>query len=105
MTERQAKFAVGQLVRHKLFGYRGVIVDVDGSFLGSEEWYDYMARSRPPKDHPWYHVLVHDAEHATYVAQRNLEPDGESAPVNHPAIDEYFAGLRDGRYVARQSVN
>ena len=74
MSDREARFQVGLLVRHKLFDYRGVVFDADATFQASEEWYETMARSRPPKDEPWYHVLVHDAEHTTYVAERNPRP-------------------------------
>ncbi len=100
-----ARFRVGQLIHHKLFPYRGVIVDVDPEFSNSEEWYEMMAKSRPPKDRPWYHVLVHDAEHVTYVAERNLEADSSEAPVDHPLIERFFSGLRGGCYVTRQAVN
>lgn len=99
MSGQTARFQVGQLIHHKLFGYRGVIVDVDATFQGSEAWYDAMARSRPPKDQPWYHVLVHQAEHTTYVAERNLEPDETGEPVVHPALDQYFDEMQDGLYV------
>jgi heat shock protein HspQ len=102
MRTSEAKFAVGQLIRHLLFGYRGVIFDVDPEFSGSEDWYQQMALSRPPKDRPWYHVLVHDAQHTTYVAERNLERDDSGEPVRHPMLDELFEGMVDGRYVARR---
>ncbi|MFI0460110.1 MAG: heat shock protein HspQ, partial [Candidatus Thiodiazotropha endolucinida] len=68
----KAKFGVGELVYHRLFDYRGVIVDVDAKFMLSDEWYDQVARTRPPKDQPWYRVLVHSANNETYVAERNL---------------------------------
>lgn len=97
-----AKFAVGQIVRHLMFGYRGVIFDVDPEFRASEEWYEQVALSRPPKDRPWYHVLVHDAEHTTYVAERNLEVDDTEEPIRHPMLDEHFEDMRGGRYVTRR---
>ena len=97
-THRRAKFAVGQLVHHKLFDYRGVIVDVDAEFRGTEEWYAQVARSRPPKDQPWYRVLVHDAMHETYVAERNLEEDNKADLINHPLVDAYFDGFDGHRY-------
>ncbi len=68
----QAQFSIGDLVHHKLFDYRGVIVDVDSRLMLSDEWYETVARSRPPKDQPWYRVLVHDATPEPYVAERNL---------------------------------
>ncbi len=105
MKGRRALFRVGERVHHRLFDYRGVVVDVDATFQGTDAWYDRMARSRPPKDKPWYHVLVHDADHMTYVTERNLEPDSSDQPIRHPAIDRYFDGLRDGIYVAHRSVN
>ena len=82
----RVEFSVGQLVHHRLFDYRGVIVDVDAVFQGSEEWYQRMAKSRPPKDRPWYHVLVHDSDHRTYVAERNLAPDQTGQPITHPVL-------------------
>ena len=100
MTDKMAKFQVGELIHHKRFDYRGVVVDVDASFSGTEEWYDTMARSKPPKDEPWYHVLVHQAEHSTYVAERNLEPDLTGEPVTHPVLDQFFDEMRDGVYVS-----
>ena len=90
MDTRAARFAPGQLIRHRLFHYRGVVVDVDARFGLSEEWYEQVARSRPPKDAPWYDVLPHDAEHVTYVAEQNLDLDSSSQPVAHPLVPELF---------------
>lgn len=100
-----ARFRVGQLIQHKLFHYRGVIVDADPAFSNSEAWYEQMAKSRPPKDEPWYHVLVHDADHVTYVAERNLEADTSTAPVDHPLVEHFFSGLQSGGYLTRRTVN
>ena len=74
MIEFRNKFHTGQVVHHALFDYHGVVVDVDQTFQLSEEWYEEVARSRPPKDQPWYHILVHGTHQTTYVAERNLEP-------------------------------
>lgn len=101
----QARFSVGQVIQHRLFGYRGVIVDVDPRFAGTEEWYASMARSRPPKDQPWYHVLVDKQEQQTYVAERNLEADDSGKPVEHPAVPAVFEDFRDGIYVRRGPAN
>lgn len=105
MRQTHARFSVGQLVHHRLFDYRGVVVDVDPSFQGTEDWYEQVARSRPPKDQAWYHVLVHDATHQTYVAERNLEPDALAEPIEHPLVSNYFDGFRDGVYVPRRPSN
>jgi heat shock protein HspQ len=94
----QPKFSIGQLIHHRKFDYRGVIVDVDPEFNGSEEWYELVAQSRPPKDAPWYHVLVHGAQHSTYVAERHLEPDTSGEQIAHPALGEFFDRFENGRY-------
>lgn len=101
----EAKFHVGQLVLHLRFGYRGVIFDVDPVFQETEEWYAAMATSRPPKESPWYRVLVHGELHTTYVAERNLEADGSTTPIDHPLIDVLFSGFANGRYVTEHTFN
>ncbi len=105
MSNHQARFGVGQLVHHKRFDYRGVVVDVDATFEGTEEWYETMALSRPPRDRPWYHVLVHEAAHMTYVAERNLESDLSGRPIRHPALNQFFDELRDGAYVCSKPAH
>ncbi len=102
---QNAKFSVGQLVHHRLFDYRGVIFDADPDFQGTEEWYQQVARSRPPRDRPWYHILVDGAQHTTYVAERNLEPDDSTDEVDHPLVDRLFSDLEDGRYLPLRGVN
>ena len=94
----RVKFSVGELVHHRLFDYRGVIVDVDPIFQSTDEWYDTVAKSRPPKNRPWYHVLVHGSDHSTYVAERNLEPDDSVESVNHPMVEHFFAKFENGKY-------
>jgi heat shock protein HspQ len=105
MSDSRAKFSVGDLIHHLLFDYRGVIFDVDPEFQGSEEWYAQMARSRPPRDAPWYHVLVHNATHTTYVAERNLEKDQSAEPIRHPLIEELFDEFENGHYRIRRRAN
>jgi len=100
-----AHFSVGDLVQHKLFDYRGVVVDVDPRFMLTDEWYENVAKSRPPKDKPWYHVLVHNATHNTYVAERNLEADTSIEPIQHPLIASKFNDFKDGRYITSQKSN
>ncbi len=98
-TMVEASFGPGQLVLHRRFGYRGVVFDVDPVFSLDDAWYDQNAVSRPPRDRPWYHVLVDGSESTTYVAERNLEPDPSGQPVRHPLLDRFFTGFRDGRHV------
>jgi heat shock protein HspQ len=99
MEQNQAKFSVGEVVHHKRFGYRGVIIDADATFSLSDEWYETMAQSKPPKDRPWYHVLVDGGDQQTYVAERNIEPDDSGEPIRHPLVGAYFEEFRNGRYV------
>ncbi len=98
-------FSVGDLIHHRLFDYRGVIVDVDRNYQGTEEWYEMVAKSRPPKNRPWYHVLVHESDHSTYVAQQNLEPDVSVEPIIHPMIKHLFSKLESGKYVRIAPIN
>ncbi|RDE19532.1 heat shock protein HspQ [Motiliproteus coralliicola] len=101
----RAKFCVGQLIHHRLFNYRGVVVDVDQTCQASEEWYETVAKSRPPKDQPWYSVLVHQGTHTTYVAERNLEADDSVDPVIHPLVEQCFSRFENGRYIRHKPAN
>lgn len=97
----QAKFSIGQIIHHKRFNYRGVIFNVDDSMQLSDEWYEQVAKSRPPKDKPWYYVMVDNQLQTTYVAEQNLEEEENKAPIAHPFVDEYFAQLKDGHYILK----
>ena len=103
--EQTARFFVGQVVHHEKFDYRGVIYDVDATFQGTDEWYDEVARSRPPKDQPWYHVLVDGAEHSTYVAERHLAVSTLLTQVSHPALGRYFVRFDGTRYYGNETVH
>ncbi|MBA4748853.1 MAG: heat shock protein HspQ [Sphingopyxis sp.] len=99
-----ARFAPGEIVRHRLFGFRGVIFDVDPVFANSEEWYQAIPETiRPAKDQPFYHLLAEndDSSYIAYVSQQNLVSDGSAGPVDHPQIGEMFEGMKDGRYALR----
>ena len=98
-TTSSVRFRIGDVVEHKRFDYRGVVIGVDPQFAGTDEWYEAVARSRPPKDRPWYHVLPNGGAHQTYVADRNLQPDHSGGPVEHPLVQTYFTHFVDGRYV------
>ena len=97
--ETTCQFIIGQIIHHLKFDYRGVIIDVDASFESSEEWYEMLAKSNPPKDKPWYHVLVNKSTTTTYVAEQNLEEDSSKQPILHPLVDVYFSRFEEGRYL------
>ena len=105
MSEYQARFSIGDVIHHTKFDYRGVIIDIDATFQGSEEWYHEVARSRPPRERPWYHVLVDGADHATYVAERHLELESEPSPISHPNLTDYFDTFDDGHYHRIRTLN
>jgi len=100
-----AKYSIGELIQHRLFDYRGVIFDIDPNFQLTDEWYDIVARSRPPKDKPWYHVLVHNDTKLTYVAEQNLASDLSGEVIINPMLENYFSELRDGRYINTAKIN
>ena len=100
-----ARFTVGEVVRHRLFDFRGVVFDVDPVFANSEEWYESIPEEvRPRKDQPFYHLLAENAEssYIAYVSQQNLLSDEEAGPVSHPAITGIFEDYREGRYQLRR---
>ena len=100
---QQAKFNIGQIVVHNKFAYRGVIFEVDPVYSMSEEWYQEVATSHPPKDKPWYHVLVDDAGQATYVAERHLSESTDVTEIQHEAVEQYFSSYQHGLYIARHT--
>jgi heat shock protein HspQ len=99
-----ARFAIGEVVRHKLFDFRGVVFVVDPVFANSDEWYESIPEAmRPSKDQPFYHLLAENAEstYVAYVSQQNLLPDDTDEPVDHPEIATMFDRLEGGRYHLR----
>lgn len=102
MQHPRAKFQIGQVVRHRLFPFRGVIFDVDPEFNNTEEWYDAIPEKiRPRRDQPFYHLLAENAEayYVAYVSEQNLVVDDTGEPIGHPQVEELFGELRDGRYL------
>jgi heat shock protein HspQ len=102
---REAKFRIGQVVRHRLHPFRGVIFDVDPVFANTEEWWLAIpAELRPRKDQPFYHLLAENAQttYVAYVSEQNLLPDESGAPVRHPQVSELFGALRGGCYEIRR---
>lgn len=94
----RADHHIGQLVHHRLFDYRGVVCDVDPVFMLPDEWYQQVALSRPPKDKPWYRVLVDGSSQETYVAESNLEADAAGEEIDHPDLKIYFSEFEGGQY-------
>ena len=106
MKAAQAKFAIGQIVRHRRFPFRGVIYDVDPIFANTEEWWLAIPEEvRPRKDQPFYHLYAENAEteYVAYVSEQNLLPDDTGDPLRHPQIRETFDRLDDGRLQIKRS--
>ncbi len=110
MTQiKHAKFQIGQVVRHRLFPFRGVIFDVDPEFANTEEWYQSIPEeARPRRDQPFYHLFAENAEseYVAYVSEQNLVADPSGEPLRHPQINEMFDRLENGAYrVKAQRAN
>ena len=102
-----ARFAIGDVVRHRMFDFRGVIFDVDPVFTNSEEWYQAIPEDiRPRKDQPFYHLLAENGEtsYTAYVSQGNLVADESEEPVDHPSIPGLFEPFDKGRYRLRREM-
>jgi heat shock protein HspQ len=103
---REAKFSIGQIVRHKLFPFRGVVFDVDPEFSNTEEWLDAIPEPiRPRRDQPFYHLLAEnsDSHYVAYVSEQNLLADESGEPVDHPEIAVMFVPADEGGYRLRPS--
>jgi heat shock protein HspQ len=104
---KTAKFAIGQVVRHRLFEFRGIIFDVDPEFSNTEEWYESIpAEVRPRKDQPFYHLLAENSEteYIAYVSEQNLLEDDSDEPVRHPQIRDMFYKKPDGSYAPKRQL-
>ncbi len=106
---QQAKFSIGQVVRHKLFPFRGVVFDVDPEFSNTEEWLTAIPEPvRPDRNQPFYHLFAEnsDSHYVAYVSEQNLVPDETGEPVDHPQIELLFDETDDGHYKLRpESLN
>ncbi|WP_113439032.1 heat shock protein HspQ [Rhizobium cremeum] len=106
MKQQNAKFGIGEVVRHKVFPFRGVVFDVDPEFANTEEWWNAIpAEVRPSKDQPFYHLLAEnaDTEYVAYVSEQNLERDTSDEPLRNPHVQQIFVQERAGRYRPRQN--
>ena len=104
METRLAKFSIGQIVRHRVYPFRGVIYNVDPIFANTEEWWRAIPEAvRPAKNQPFYHLYAENAEtqYVAYVSEQNLLPDESGEPVRHPQVDEVFVRGEDGHYRMR----
>lgn len=102
--DRQGKFKIGQVVRHRFHPFRGVIFDVDPTFNNTEDWWLSIPEDkRPRKDQPYYHLLAENerTHYVAYVSEQNLLVDESGQPVKHPQVAELFGDLRDGMYSLR----
>jgi heat shock protein HspQ len=101
MDMHSAKFAIGQVVRHRVYPFRGVIFDVDPTFSNTEEyWLSIPENIRPHKDQPFYHLLAEndDSSYVAYVSEQNLLPDDSGAPIRHPQVEQMFEPAVPGFY-------
>lgn len=109
MQKSLAKFPIGEFVRHRIYGFRGVIFDVDPRFNNTDEWYESIPEDvRPKKDQPFYHLLAenHDkSPYVAYVSEQNLELEDSDEPIDHPDLDDYFDLDDQGRLVPRHQMN
>jgi len=102
-----ARFGIGDIVRHRMFDFRGVVFDIDPVFANSEEWYASIPEDvRPGRDQPYYHLLAEneDSSYVAYVSQQNLLEDAVGGPVEHPSVPQLFEDFVDGRYRLRRSL-
>ncbi|HEY1941586.1 MAG TPA: heat shock protein HspQ [Roseiarcus sp.] len=107
MEARVAKFSIGQIVKHRVYPFRGVIYNVDPIFANTEEWWRSIPEEvRPRKDQPFYHLYAENAEtqYIAYVSEQNLLPDVSGEPVRHPQVDEEFVRAEDGNYRMRDQL-
>ena len=106
-SHSEARFAIGDVVKHRLFDFRGVVFDIDPVFANSEEWYEAIPQDiRPLRDQPFYHLLAEndDSSYVAYVSQQNLMADSEGGPVDHPSLAQLFDDFSGGRYRLRRSL-
>ena len=105
--QRSAKYRIGQVVKHRIYPFRGVIFDVDPIFANTQEWWESIPEEiRPRKDQPFYHLLAENAEteYVAYVSEQNLLPDDSGLPLRHAQVKDVFVEGDDGSLIARQTI-
>lgn len=104
---KEPLFNIGDIVKHRIYPFRGVIIDVDPEFSNTEEWYQSIpAEIRPSRNQPYYHLMAENTEtfYTAYVSQQNLVKDSENGPLEHPDLEEMFSGIDKGKYQLRNEV-
>ncbi len=91
-------FTEGEIIHHKRYDYRGVIVGIDFICEAENDWY-HSNQTQPDRNQPWYHVLVDGSDSTTYVAESNLEPDNLGHAIDHPLIENFFSSFENGCYI------
>ena len=107
IVHKEPLFNIGDIVKHRIYPFRGVIIDVDPEFSNTEEWYQSIpAEIRPSRQQPYYHLMAENTEtfYTAYVSQQNLVKDGENGPLEHPDLEEMFSGIDKGKYQLRNEV-
>jgi len=107
MKPRNAKFGIGEIVKHRKYPFRGVIYDIDPVFANTQEWWLSIPEEvRPDKDQPFYHLYAENSEteYMAYVSEQNLEPDTSGQPLRNPQINEHFARSDAGRYIKKSTI-
>ena len=108
MIKSRAKYQIGQVVKHRVFAFRGVVFDIDPVFANSEEWYESIPKEvRPSREQPFYHLLAENEKttYVAYVSEQNLVPDETGEPVDHPDLPDLFGDFEDGRYPLQFQLN
>ncbi|PID47082.1 MAG: DNA-binding protein [Proteobacteria bacterium] len=105
MDIRRAEYNIGQVIYHKHYNFRGVIVDVDAEFAGDDKWYKEHAKNNPPKDAPWYHVLVDEDSVMAYVSEQNICSDVSDLDVDNPMVLNLLTSDGEGRYQMLRTLN
>ena len=103
--QAEAKYHLGQVVCHKKHPFRGVIFDVDPEFKLSDDWYMLVAKSKPPRNRPWFRILVHNTAYETYEAEENLRAEEHPDKINHPDLRDHFCGYSKGAYITSIPIN
>ena len=106
-VSKNPMFNIGDIVKHRIYPFRGVIVDVDAEFSNTEEWYQSIPKDlRPSKKQPFYHLMAENSEtfYSAYVSQQNIIMDSDNGPVDHPDLEQMFSGIQKGKYLLKPQV-